>query len=266
MNIRTASVAGSFYPNNCEEIKRYIEHFNTILKNSDYGIETNIKPKAIIVPHAGYIYSGFTANIAYRYTQNIEPKRVVAIGPSHNVFLNGASVALFEKYQTPCANLEIDMAYSAELIKKFDFLHFDEKVHAEHSTETQFPFIENYIKNISVVEIVYGKIDPPSLSKLMDFILNDDQNLLIISTDLSHFYSQSEANKIDNICLHAIADMDIKAFNNGCEACGIIGVKALMESAKKMGLQTKILDYRTSADASRDTTRVVGYVSALIYA
>ncbi len=265
MSIRNASVAGSFYPHSCEEIKRYIEHFNTILKNANYSIETNIKPKAIIVPHAGYIYSGFTANIAYRYTKNIKPKRVIVIGPSHKVFLEGASVALFEQYQTPCANLEMDIVYSKTLIKNFNFLDFDEKAHAEHSTETQFPFIQNYVKNISVVEIVYGKIDFLNLSKLMDFILKDDQNLLIISTDLSHFYNQNEANKIDSICLHAIADMDIKAFDNGCEACGIVGIKALVESAKKMGLQTKIIDYRTSADTSGDTTRVVGYVSALIY-
>lgn len=265
MSIRNTSVAGSFYPNSCEEIKRYIEHFNEILKNANYSIETNIKPKAIIVPHAGYIYSGFTANVAYRYTKNIKPKRVIVIGPSHKVFLDGASVGLFEQYQTPCANLEMDIVYSETLIKNFNFLDFDEKAHAEHSTETQFPFIQNYIKNISVVEIVYGKIDFSNLSKLIDFILKDDQNLLIVSTDLSHFYNQNEANKIDNICLHAIADIDIKAFDNGCEACGIVGVKALVESAKKMGFKTKIIDYRTSADTSGDTTRVVGYASALIY-
>lgn len=257
--IRKTGFAGSFYPDNEEEILAYIKAFNNQL-NSKKSFET----KAVIVPHAGYIYSGSTANLAYNISKNKKIKRVIVIGPSHYMNYKGASIALYDKYETPLGNIMIDKVYSNYLKEKYDFLDFDENMHLEHSTETQAPFIKHYFKNASIVEIVYGKISHKDLSMLIDEIFEDEENLLVISSDLSHFYSQKKANKLDNICLNAIANKDLDLFSSGCEACGITGIKAVVRSAIKMNLDTEILHYCTSYDRTNDASSVVGYASVLV--
>ena len=261
MNIRKSVVSGSFYPDKKKEILKYINHFNSFKTNS----ETFEDIKAIIVPHAGYIYSGFTANLAYQLVSSSKKqiKRVVVIGPSHRVYLKGASVALYDEYETPLGNLKIDKEFSQKLIDKYDFLNFNVECEFEHSTETQAPFIKHYFENIQLIEIVYGQIDYKDLSKVIDEVLEDKSNFVVISTDLSHFYTLEEANKKDNICLEAIDKKDLKLFDY-CEACGKIGVEAIINWAIKNNYETKILNYCTSADVTKDKSRVVGYTSALI--
>ncbi len=265
MSIRKAVVSGSFYPNDKNEIEKYIKHFNqgfTIPENSDVK---KIHPRAIISPHAGYIYSGFTANLAFNLaSKNSSFKRVIVIGPSHKVYLEGASIALYHEYETPLGNIKIDLDYSKKLKDKYDFLVFDEELHFEHSTETQAPFIKSYFNNLEIIEIVYGKLNYELLSSLIDELLEDKNNFIVISTDLSHFHTFDEAKKIDNICLNAIAKRDLHLFEKGCEACGIIGVKAMIKSCLKNDLITNMLHYCTSYDRTKDASSVVGYSSFLI--
>lgn len=259
MSIRKAVVSGSFYPDKKEEILKYINHFNSDKANA----ETFENIKAIIVPHAGYIYSGFTANLAYNLISKKDIKRVLVFGPSHRVYLKGASVALYDEYETPLGNLKIDKEFSQNLIDKYDFLDFNIECEFEHSTETQAPFIKHYFRNVKLVEIVYGQIDYKDLSKVVDEVLSDSDNFVVISTDLSHFYTLEEAQKLDNICLEAIDKKDLKLFDC-CEACGKTGVEAIINWAIKNDYETKILNYCTSADVTKDKSRVVGYTSALI--
>ena len=259
MNIRKSVVSGSFYPDKKEELLKYINQFNSFKTNN----ETFENIKAIIVPHAGYIYSGFTANLAYKLASNKKIKRVIVIGPSHRVYLKGASVALYDEYETPLGNLKIDKEFSQNLIDKYDFLDFNVECEFEHSTETQAPFIKHYFENVQLVEIVYGEINYEDLSKVIDEVLVDSDNFVVISTDLSHFYTFEEAQKLDNICLEAIDKKDLKMFDY-CEACGKVGVKAIIVWAIKNDFDTKILNYCTSADVTKDKSRVVGYTSALI--
>lgn len=256
MSNRTMSVAGTFYPNRCHDIETYIERFDIMQQTA---IKPVFEPKAIISPHAGYVYSGFTANCAYKLIDKSKVKRVVVIGPSHHIYFKGASVALYDRYETPCASMPIDIDYSKKLMHHYDFLGFNETIHKEHSTETQLPFIQHYFPKADVVEIVYGEIDYRELSKVVKSILDEPKTLLVISTDLSHFYTQKAANRIDGICIEGVKNLDMTQLNSGCEACGLIGVKALISVAK----QTQVIDYRTSYDASGDDKRVVGYLSAL---
>ena len=258
-NIRKTGFAGSFYPEKKEELLRYINEFNKKLT-----INGTYNTKAMIVPHAGYVYSGFTANIPYSITKDKKPKRVIVIGPSHHMYYEGASIALYDEYETPFGNITIDKNYSNELKDKYDFLDFDDNMHLEHSTETQAPFIKHYFPDSFIIEIVYGKMSYEDLSFLIDEILDNEDNLLVISTDLSHFYTQEQANKLDNICLNAISKKDLDLFDKGCEACGKLGLKALIKSVLKKGLNTKVLHYCTSFDRTQDASRVVGYSSALI--
>ncbi len=265
MSTRESAVSGTFYPSSSYEIESMFEHFNSII---DQHIKDttllNSTPRAIIAPHAGYIYSGFSANIAYRLLKNSNPKTIVVIGPSHRVYLNGVSICDKELYDTPFGTLNIDQTLLHDLEDKFA-LNFIPEAHHEHSTEVQMPFIKFYLPNSSVIEMVYGKEDPTHLSKIIDYLLKDPDISVVISTDLSHYYDLQKANTLDSICMEAITNLNPQELHQGCEACGKIGVEALLLVAKNLNLKPKLLDYRTSADASGDKSKVVGYVSVAFY-
>ena len=263
-SVRKMSVAGTFYSNLSEEIKKQFLYFNKILEKHNYKYTLKKEAKAIIVPHAGFVYSGFTANIAYRLLKNIKEKRVLVIGPSHKHNFKGSSISLFDKYETPLGNINIDKSYALYLKNKYDFITFNANVHNEHSTETQAPFIKYYLPNTKIVELVYSNISYEQLSLLVNDAINDIDTFVIISTDLSHFYNLKKANSLDNTCLEAVDKLDINIWNKVCEACGRVGVKALIKVANKLSLKSNILDYRTSYDITKDKNSVVGYMSAVI--
>jgi len=264
MNKRKMSVAGSFYPAASIEITSMIDYFNTILESHpDVAARFDaLDGNALIVPHAGWVYSGFTANIAFRILKTSHPKTVVVIGPSHKVGFEGVSICDHELYQTPLGDLEIDTALVEELKKRFSLTTFAD-AHHEHSTEVQMPFIKHYMSDVKVVEMVYAYADPLMISPIIEYLLNQPDTAVVISTDLSHYYSLDEAKKLDTICLEAIKDENSTMLHQGCEACGKIGVEAMLDVANKRGMEAVLLDYRTSADASGDSSRVVGYASAL---
>lgn len=253
---------GTFYPKECSEVSIMFKNFNTMLKNSNY-IPPKLNPKAIIVPHAGYVYSGFTANAAYNTVSNKNIKQVVVIGPSHKVAFHNCSISNYDKYKTSCGDINIDKKLVNEIKQKFDFVKFNNQAHKEHSTETQALFVKAYFPNATITEIVYGNQDYKQLSKLVTYLIKNNI-FVIISTDLSHFYNINQANKKDNICIQAIKNKDLTIWEKGCEACGRIGVKALINTCNELNLQTKVIDYRTSADYNKDENRVVGYTSVII--
>lgn len=264
MKTRAMSVAGSFYPHSPVEITRMIDYFNTALESHpDAAARFDaLQGKAVIVPHAGWVYSGFTANIAFRILSHTPPKTVVVIGPSHKVGFEGVSICDSQFYQTPLGELEIDTALVNDIKTHFSLATF-ESAHHEHSTEVQMPFIKHYMSDAKVIEMVYAYADPLHMSPIIDYLLDCDSVAIVISTDLSHYYSLDEAKKLDSICLEAIRHENSTMLHQGCEACGKIGVEAMLDVAKKRDLETVLLDYRTSADASGDSARVVGYASAL---
>jgi AmmeMemoRadiSam system protein B len=264
--LRKAAVRGLFYPNSCKEIESKIQQFNISFDKISIANDIkNIIPRAIIAPHAGYIYSGFTANFAYRFLAKAKVKRVIIIGPSHHHYFKGISGSFYEHCETPCGDISIDSAYLFALAKKFK-IGFETKAHQkEHSTEVQFPFIKHYLPNVEIIELIYGDIQVQELAYIIFALLNNPQNAVVISSDLSHFHNLDEANRLDNSCLKAVDTLNLLELNNGCEACGLIGIKAMIQVAKKLKLSSKILDYRTSANASRDESSVVGYMSAIFY-
>ena len=263
---RKAAVRGQFYPYNCQEVEGQFKQFNHSFDKVSIPNEIqNIMPKAIIVPHAGYIYSGFTANFAYRFLAQTKTKRVIVIGPSHHHYFKGISGSYYEKYETPCGELEIDSPYLFALAKQFD-IGFESKAHEkEHSTEVQFPFIKHYLPHAEVIELIYSDMQPEQLANLILALLKNSENSVVISSDLSHFHNLNEANTLDESCLRAVAKLELEELKNGCEACGLIGIQAMILASKKLKLSSKLLDYRTSADASGDESSVVGYMSAMFY-
>jgi predicted class III extradiol MEMO1 family dioxygenase len=244
MSTREAAVSGQFYPSNPDEIESMLEHYNQILDEhlKDKDGVLHLKPRAVIVPHAGYVYSGFTANIALRLLANSNAKRVVIIGPSHRVYLNGTSISEFDTYQTPLGALPIDKVLVSDLKGRFE--------------------VKTYTPDVSVVELVYGDESPAHLAEVIEYLLKDPETAVVISTDLSHYYDIKKANTLDSICLDAVKELNPAELHQGCEACGKIGVEAMLLTAKKNSLKSILLDYRTSADASGDESQVVGYMSA----
>lgn len=256
--VREMSVAGAFYPARDVELERYFEHF-TQLYDEEYTLPL-IKARAVIVPHAGYIYSGYTAHIAYRLLAQSGLKKFVLLGPSHRVAFEGVSMSQAQSYATPFGDLDASKTLYKHLQEHFSL---KEKIpHAEHSTEVQFPFIKHYIPDAQIIELIYGRTQASALEEIIDEVLSLPDVGVIISTDLSHFYTLQEANKLDRLCLQAIESLDVSLLHRGCEACGILGVEGMLLCAKKHHLKASLLDYRTSADASDDTSRVVGYLSA----
>ena len=264
--IRKASVMGSFYPKECSKVKSYLKNFNhqfdkiTIPKDI-----LNVIPRAVLVPHAGYIYSGFTANFAYRFLQHTHAKRIIVIGPSHNHYFEGISGSYYETYETPCGELEIDSPYLFALAKKFNIC-FEPKAHEkEHSTEVQMPFVKHYFPKSKVIELIYGKIEAKTLANIITALLKNKDNAIVISSDLSHFYNLEEANTLDEHCLRGVDKLDLNILKKGCEACGLTGIQAVILAAKQQKLNSKLLDYRTSSSRSGNTSSVVGYMSAMFY-
>ena len=256
--------AGSFYPKDCSETKKWFTKFDAKMKVQQVKLP-EVEPRAFIVPHAGYMYSGYTASLAYTLSKRSHAKRVVIVGPSHSVSFNGISVANYEAFQTPCGILRNDEVFVKSLMMKNSYGFAKAAHEKEHSTEVQLPFINYYIPQMKVVELIYGENSKTTLVSLMVRLLKDPDTLLIVSSDLSHFYNQKDAQKRDFICLDAVERRDASLLRSGCEACGFTGVEALLEAVKQVGLRSTVLDYRSSAVASGDRDRVVGYMSSVFY-
>ncbi|MDD3462855.1 MAG: AmmeMemoRadiSam system protein B [Sulfurospirillaceae bacterium] len=258
--LRKSYFSGHFYSNSQSELAKEFEYFNNIahehFANKLYGLSS----RALVVPHAGYMYSGFTAYLTY-LNVNFSPKTVVVVGPSHRVYLKGASCVAFDSYETPFGEISCDKAYVEHLQKTRALLSYPQ-AHQEHSTEVQFPFIKHFFPQAKVVEIVYGDVSVQFLEDVLDDVFQDSQKLLVISTDLSHFYTQKEANVLDAQCIKGVEQMSVDMVEKG-EACGMKGLCAVVKVAKKHGLSSHVVDYRTSGDITSDFSRVVGYLGAI---
>ena len=263
--LRKMAVAGTFYPASCKKISTMFREFNRKFDTLDIPPRTRkIIPKAVIVPHAGYIYSGYTANFAYRFLTQTKAKRFIVIGPSHHVYFKGVSGSFFEQFQTPCGNLDIDTPYLFALAKRFN-IGFVPQAHAkEHSTEVQMPFLQHYFPKRKIIELIYGDVSVERVMNIITALLQDKDNAVIISSDLSHYHPLKEAEAIDRNCLLGVQNLDYDRLQK-CEACGEIGIKAIVLAAKAMKLHSKLLDYRTSADTGSDIKSVVGYMSAMLF-
>ena len=127
------------------------------------------------------------------------------------------------------------------------------------------PFIQHYFPQSKIIELIYSDTTAKTLAPLIISLLQNKDNAVVISSDLSHFHSLEEAKAFDENCLRGVANLDLTELTKGCEACGLIGVQAMIHTAQQLGLSSKLLDYRTSAETSGDTSSVVGYMSAMFY-
>ncbi len=259
--IRKSAAAGSFYPDDKTNLLNMINGF---LENEKEFEIKNIK--GVIVPHAGYIYSGRTAGKAFKYLENLQNKKwnIFLIGAAHR-FPIYVSVGNYDYYETPLGKAPVSKKICEEILKndKFEFVELAHKM--EHSLEVEIPFLQKIFKdNFEIIPILTGVISSYMLLNAIEKYFTDDNNLFIFSTDMSHFLYREQAEKIDKHSIDIIAGKKIfeKEYIN---ACGQIPVVTSMLLAKENNYDIKLIDYSDSGDTTGDTDSVVGYASFVIY-
>lgn len=270
--VRRPVVAGAFYPADPGTIKEMIKEYM-----SDATVEEEKDELlGIIVPHAGYIYSGGVA--AYSYKAIKDPNKietVILMGPSHRAPFKGISVFPGGTYKTPLGDLTVDDDIASEFIDADDSIQYIEQAHAmEHSLEVQLPFIQTVFKDVKIVTAVFGSPDPDADKKFVEkaIEISKKKNVLFVaSSDFSHYHSYDTAKKMDDIGIKSIlklSDNELmhKNYKRESELCGIHPVLTLIKIMNKLGgKKAKLLHYANSGDVSGDKSQVVGYASIAFY-
>lgn len=248
-------VAGLFYPLDKAVLAQTI---SALLEAAP--ITETVAPKAIIAPHAGYIYSGPIAATIYKtlLAHKDVIKRVVLLGPAHRVGFLGIAVTKMQKFATPLGEIAID-ADSVEAALQLPNVQVLEHAYdGEHSLEVQLPFLQSILKDFSLVPCVVGMANPLDVANLLQHLWGGPETLIVISSDLSHYYDYESAKKLDLATSNAIVQLKPNDIQDN-QACGRLPVKGLLVAATNLGLQGKVLDLRNSGDTAGDKNRVVGY-------
>jgi len=259
--IRQPAVAGMFYPADKQSLKDDIHQYLNQTTAEQYE-----NPKAIVVPHAGYIYSGPIAASAFKQIIPFKDKikRVVLLGPSHRVAFNGLAVPESDVFNTPLGNIPIDQK-SIQLLAELPQVIISEQAHREeHSLEVQLPFLQDILGEFSLVPLVVGEADRYEVAEVINQLWGDEHTLIVISTDLSHYLEYDEAKQLDRATSDAIVNLkpDLIGYE---DACGRNGLKGMLTVAEEKKLSVDILDLRNSGDTAGDKSRVVGYGAYVIY-
>lgn len=254
--IRAPAVAGFFYPNNPKELEAVIDGYLSQAKVQ----KQKIFPKAIIVPHAGYIYSGPIAASAYILLKNIRDKirRVILLGPSHHVAFHGLALSGVDYFATPLGSVLLDHACQRDILAPPQVQIMDAAHAQEHSLEVHLPFLQKVLNDFTLVPIVVGDTTPSEVSNVLEKLWGGSETLIVISSDLSHYLNYHTAQKIDHETSEAVENLDPKKIMFD-HACGRNPINGLLALACKKGLKVKRLDVRNSGDTAGDKDRVVGY-------
>ncbi len=252
-DVREPAVAGRFYPEDPGELKALVD--------SLLGAATSTgeqAPKALITPHAGYVYSGAVAASAfarlsvYRDTY----RRVVLLGPCHRVPVVGMAVSGADAFRTPLGDVPVDRETVAELeatgIKVFEPSH-----QFEHSLEVQLPFLQTVLGEFSIVPVVVGEARPQAVANLLETLWGGPETLIVVSSDLSHYLKYDEACAHDSATCRRIEHLDTRIDYD--DACGATPLRGLLLAARRHDLRVSTLDLRNSGDTEGDRDFVVGY-------
>jgi len=259
-NIRAMAVAGGFYPSDPDELSRMIDKFLKDAKDAEIGG----KLRGLVVPHAGYIYSGPVAAYGYRLLKRFKDgyDRVLMLGPSHYAGFSGACEAGFDGWQTPFGVVKVASIRSMVEKEHKGLINVYPQAHAqEHCLEVQLPFLQKAFgldSKIEAIPILCGDVEPGMLASALSPAV-DERTLVIASSDLSHYLPYQQAVSIDNVANKAVPALDINSFEQLGDACGKTGILTLMHIAKRKGWAGKMLDYRNSGDTCGDKSAVVGY-------
>ena len=271
-SIRPSILAGSWYPAD----KNKLQHTITKLLSNAYVPDIKGKIRAIIVPHAGYMYSGGVAAHAFKAIRGKRYDRVIMIGPCHRTPFYGVSVNLQKGYETPLGIVSVDQKFAKKLIKNTDLIRYVPLAHAfEHCLEIELPFLQTVLKEgFKIVPILMGDQDIHTSKRLADIIVrlissDKKKTLILASSDLSHYHSYEEAVKMDHLLIKDVCNIDPYSLNrhtlNGsCEACGKGAIMTVLFIAKELDIRkATLLKYANSGDVTGEKSRVVGYMAVV---
>jgi len=263
--IRPAAVAGLFYPADPTELRSSVSGLlanvvSLATAHSSEAFDDASPPKALISPHAGYVYSGPVAGVAYRLLARARGKisRVLLLGPSHRMAFAGMAATSARAYETPLGRVPIDHEWlnRARDLPQFGFL--DEAHEGEHCLETQLPFLQVVLGDFSLVPIICGRVSGEQAADVLDALWGGPETLIVVSSDLSHYLSYEICRALDEKTCAAIERLDPVALSSE-QACGAAPINGLLTAARRRDLRAKTLDLRNSGDTAGPRNRVVGY-------
>ena len=259
-NVRPAAVAGLFYPADPLELKAMVEPMLEEVRPADEA------PKAIIAPHAGYIYSGAIAARAYAPLRAGADRitRVVLLGPAHRVPVRGLALSGADRFATPLGLIDIDKQ-AEDSLKHLPQVRVLAAAHRqEHSLEVHLPFLQLVLGRIELVPLVVGDATPEEVAEVLELLWGGDETLIVISSDLSHYHDYETARAMDSHTADLIRGLRLEEIGP-YQACGCIPLHGLLTVARQRGLKIELLDLRNSGDTAGPRDRVVGYGSFSVW-
>jgi len=264
-NIRKPAYAGSFYPSGKPEIENTINILTSKAKETHFIIPAGKSLKALILPHAGYIYSGLTASHASLVLSENKFSKVILLGPDHRVGFAGCAISDSDIYETPLGPVRLHKDAAKLRLQKELFHSIPVSDKNEHSLEVVLPFLQTYLNKFELVPIVVGSGDYNKIAGAIDPIL-DDKTLLVASSDLSHYLPYKEAAQRDKETISMVLNLEKeKLIKHDNSACGKIPLLTIMSLAGKYGWKPALVHYSNSGDTAGDRSRVVGYAAIAFY-
>jgi AmmeMemoRadiSam system protein B len=257
---RPPAVAGLFYPGDRATLSRTLSQMLAISRPAHA-----VAPKALIAPHAGYIYSGPIAASAYALLAPARAtiKRVVLLGPTHRVAVRGLALPSVGRFATPLGAVEIDSEAVAAL-KKLPQVVVSDPAHAlEHSLEVHLPFLQTVLEDFKLVPLAVGDAHPSEVAQVIETLWGGPETLIVVSSDLSHYLPYDDARNVDRDTTDAI--LALRSDIDHEQACGATPVCGLALAAKRHHVKPELVDLRNSGDTAGDRDRVVGYASFAFY-
>ena len=254
-NIRPTAVAGVFYPGETNILERDVR---AMLAAAHTG---KLTPKALIAPHAGYVYSGAIAASAYASLKNVAAKirRVVLLGPTHRVAVRGLALPGADAFATPLGVVQVDLA-AAQAIAHLPQVTTSMAAHAqEHSLEVQLPFLQAVLPDFKLLPLAVGMATPQEVAEVLEALWGDDETLIVVSSDLSHYLPYDIAKKVDTASTQSILALEHSISHE--QACGATPINGLALAARRHHLTPHLLDLRNSGDTAGPRDGVVGYAA-----
>jgi AmmeMemoRadiSam system protein B len=253
--VRPAAVAGLFYPGSARELRPMVDQY------LDADLVSSPAPvaKAVIAPHAGYVYSGPVAGSAFRcFAQDASRiRRIVLIGPAHRFRVDGLALTEQTAFETPLGSVPIDLEL-AELITGMPQVSISTQAHApEHCLEVELPFLQVLLEDFSILPLLVSDASAAEIADVLERVWGGDETRFVVSSDLSHFLTYETAQDLDRETAHQVVGMHDQIAEH--RACGAVAINGLLEAARRRGLVPKLLDLRNSGDTAGDRSRVVGY-------
>lgn len=254
LRIRKPSVANQFYPGNPQDLK---EEIKTFLQCED---QVAPAPKAIIAPHAGYMFSGSVAGRVYARLRPVsnQIKRVILLGPAHRTHFYGIASLSYEALSTPLGNIPVDHGLLQQLEHLKTVLLLDRAHEGEHSLEVHLPFLQTVLEDFSVLPCLFGEATVDMISEFLKRVWGGPETLIVISSDLSHFLDYESARIRDLETSESITTFR-EADLSPDRACGSLAIAGLLQVAREKGLKSEVVDLRNSGDVTGARDRVVGY-------